>query len=283
MFYYDPTFSSLIEFYLSPIMAGVLLCMWLFIWVAFALKYVPNTRAMLAFDLFYEKVHGFYSDILGRDASINMKLYITTLFFVILFANITGLIISFIAPIFGMDAQWEFILSQYIVMPTSDMQFNIALSIFSTLLLLYVQFGTLWYKKFLYNYLPFWGKWYIEIQQEKLSNIVYYPIFILAKIGDIIISLFLWFLDFIWLLAKVISLAFRLFWNMTSGTILLWMLLIGLNNFTQWVTGFIGGVNFPIIIPILVYAQGILVAIIQAMVFPLLVAIFIRMAMIETA
>jgi F0F1-type ATP synthase membrane subunit a len=117
----------------------------------------------------------------------------------------------------------------------------------------------------------------------KRSSLVYYPLIIVAKIGDIIVSLFLWFLDFVWLLAKVISLAFRLFWNMTSGTILLWMLLIGLNNFTQWLTGFIGGINFPIIAPILVYAQGMLVAVIQAMVFPLLVAIFIRMAMMETA
>jgi len=283
MLQYDPTFSSLLSFYLSPSMAGILLCIWIFIVIAFGVKYFSGTRIILAFDLLYEKVYTFYGDILGQQASVSMKLYITTLFFVIFFANITWILLDFIAPIFGINAQGDFILSEYIILPTSDMQFNIALSLFSTLLLLYVQFGSLWYKKFFYNYLPFWGKGYIEVKQGKLSNIVYYPLSIIAKIGDIVISLFLWFLDFVGLLAKVISLAFRLFWNMTSGTILLWMLLIWLNNFTQGITGFLWGINFPIVVPILVYAQGMLVAVIQAMVFPLLVAIFIRMAMMEAA
>jgi F0F1-type ATP synthase membrane subunit a len=192
------------------------------------------------------------------------------------------LVVDFIAPIFGMNAQWDFMLSKYIIMPTSDIQFNIALSIFSTLILIYVQFGTLGYKKFFYNYIPFWGQWYIQIQRWQLSAVVYYPLIIAAKLWDIILSLFLWFLDFVGLLAKVISLAFRLFWNMVSGTILLWILLVGLNNFTQGFTWFLWGINFPIIAPILVYAQGMLVALIQAMVFPLLVAIFVRMAMVET-
>jgi F0F1-type ATP synthase membrane subunit a len=70
---------------------------------------------------------------------------------------------------------------------------------------------------------------------------------------------------------------------MTSGTILLGMLLVWVSSFSQTITAFMGWINFPIILPLLVYAQGLLVAIIQAMVFPLLVAIFIRMAMVETA
>jgi F0F1-type ATP synthase membrane subunit a len=66
-------------------------------------------------------------------------------------------------------------------MPTSDMQFNMALALFSTLLLIYVQFGSLGYKKFFYNYLPFWGKGYIELERGKLKAIYYYPLFIVAK------------------------------------------------------------------------------------------------------
>jgi F0F1-type ATP synthase membrane subunit a len=46
-------------------------------------------------------------------------------------------------------------------------------------------------------------------------------------------------------------------------------------------TAFIGGIDFPIIAPIIVYLQAFLVACIQAMVFPLLVAIFIRMASLD--
>jgi F0F1-type ATP synthase membrane subunit a len=103
MIYYDPTFSSLIAFYLSPAMAGIILCVWLFIILGFAIKYFSGSRMMLMFDLIYEKVHIFYGDILGRDASKSMKLYITTLFFVILFANVVGILIDFLAPIFGMN------------------------------------------------------------------------------------------------------------------------------------------------------------------------------------
>lgn len=166
-------------------------------------------------------------------------------------------------------------------MPTSDVQFNTALSLFSVLLLLYVQFGTLGFKKFVYSYVPVWGKGYITLERGKFSNLVYYPLKAFTKIADIIISLFLGFLDIVGTLAKVISLSFRLFGNMTSGTVLLGMLIVGISSFSQGITEFIGGINFPVLLPIIVYAQGLLVAVIQAMVFPLLVAIFIRMAEME--
>jgi len=169
------------------------------------------------------------------------------------------------------------------MMPTSDVQFNTALSLFSILLLLYVQFGTLGFKKFIYNYAPVWGKGYIEIERGKLSATVYYPLATVAKIWDIIISLFLWFLDIVGIFAKVISLSFRLFGNMTSGTILLGMLIVGVSSMSQSMTQFMWGINFPVIFPLLVYAQWLLVAVIQAMVFPLLVAIFIRMAEMEAS
>ena len=283
MFLFDPTFSSLISFYLSPVMLGVLCCMWIFILLALWVQIYAKSSCMLLFEMLYEKVYNFYSDILWNQASSQIKLYIATLFFVIFFANISSILVDFIAPIFWLTASGWFYLSEYIVMPTSDMQFNMALALFSTLLLIYIQFGALWTKKFFYNYLPVWGKWYIEVERGRLKSYIYYPLCAVAKLWDIIVSLFLWFLDMVGLCAKVISLSFRLFWNMTSGTILLGMLLLGSMSISQSLTGFMGGINFPIIAPLLVYAQWLLVAIIQAMVFPLLVAIFIRMAMVEAA
>jgi F0F1-type ATP synthase membrane subunit a len=61
------------------------------------------------------------------------------------------------------------------------------------------------------------------------------------------------------------------------------MLLLGMASLSQSITGFMWGINFPIIAPLIVYTQSLLVAVIQAMVFPLLVAIFIRIALTETA
>jgi len=90
--------------------------------------------------------------------------------------------------------------------------------------------------------------------------------------------MFLAFLEIVGLLAKIVSLSFRLFGNMTSGTVLLGMLVVGTSALTEQWTGFLGGFNFPIILPILVYLQEMLVALIQAIVFPLLVAVFMKVA-----
>jgi F0F1-type ATP synthase membrane subunit a len=41
------------------------------------------------------------------------------------------------------------------------------------------------------------------------------------------------------------------------------------------------GIDFPVIAPVLIYLQEILVALIQALVFPLLIAIFIKVAKVH--
>ena len=69
-----------------------------------------------------------------------------------------------------------------------------------------------------------------------MPAIIYFPLAFVAKIGDIVISLFLGFLDLVGLLAKIISLAFRLFGNMTSGTILVGMLIVGASSITNALT-----------------------------------------------
>ena len=72
------------------------------------------------------------------------------------------------------------------------------------------------------------------------------------KIFDIVISLFVGFLDIIGILAKVISLAFRLFGNMMSGTVLLSVLMVGLSAATaKW----FGGIELPLIAPIILFIQ----------------------------
>lgn len=267
-------------FFLSPTMQGIMLLFAVILILGSLLRRFPDSRVMIVFDMLYEKVAAFYGDILWEWSSEAIKTYIVALFFVIFLANILGVIIDFVAPVFGTAENGEFFLANYITIPTADMQFNIALSLFSVVLLIYIQFRNLWTGWFLYNYFPIWGKWYIVIEQGKMNRYLYILVAGIAKIGDIIISLFLWFLDIIGLFAKIISLGFRLFGNMTSGTVLLGMLIVGVSSWSNSMTAFIGGIDFPIIAPIIVYLQAFLVACIQAMVFPLLVAIFIRMAQV---
>jgi hypothetical protein len=85
---------------------------------------------------------------------------------------------------------------------------------------------------FVYEYVPVRGKDIITIEKGSMKPILFYLARPVIKIFDIIISLFVGFLDIIGILAKVISLAFRLFGNMMSGTVLLSVLMVGLSAAT---------------------------------------------------
>jgi F0F1-type ATP synthase membrane subunit a len=61
---------------------------------------------------------------------------------------------------------------------------------------------------------------------------------------------------------------------MMSGTILLGMLVLWMNTLTSNISW----VEFPILFPLIVVLQWLLVAVIQAFVFSLLTAIFIKVA-----
>jgi F0F1-type ATP synthase membrane subunit a len=185
-------------------------------------------------------------------------------------------------------------LSKYLGFATAEPHFNIAMAIVWVLMTLGIQFvstsnssilwrdvspspmgrGALRIFNFIYEYVPFRWKWIITIEKGELHPAVFYPAWVVIKAFDIVISLFVWFLDIIGIFAKVISLAFRLFGNMLSGTALLTVLVVWLGGATQWRFGF----EFPILGPIILFVQGLLVASIQAFVFPLLIAIFVKVA-----
>lgn len=167
------------------------------------------------------------------------------------------------------------VLAAYITIPTATKEFNIAMAIIWVTIVTIEQFKALWFKNFLLEYFPVFGKDYIPYTRGKMPAVIDLPLFIIVKIFDIVISVFLWLLDIIWLLAKIISLSFRLFWNVFSGWILLAMLIWAV----VWVsTSLFDTFQFPIIAPIIIYLQEILVSLIQAFVFPLLIAIFIKVA-----
>lgn len=165
-------------------------------------------------------------------------------------------------------------LGAFVVAPTTDANFNIAMALVSVGLILYLQMRHLGLGKFVYEYFPIFGKNIITIERGTMSAFLYYPLRGLAKLFDIVISLFVGILDVIGNIAKVISLSFRLTGNMMSGTILLGMLVLALKSLTHSLMGF----EFPILFPLLIVLQGVLVAVIQAFVFALLTAIFIKVA-----
>lgn len=251
------------------------------IFLALGLHCIPSSKASVAFEYLYEKVYFFYEEILGPEENSTVKGYIVTLFFILFFANLLSLSLDFIAPIFWVSGDGWFLLSSYILLPSSSLEFTLALSWFSVLLLLYLQWKNLGGKNFFLNYVPLTGKKYFVLESSKLPVWKYRLFVPFVFIADLLLSFFLAFLDILWLFAKIISLAFRLFGNMTSWTVLLGMVVVGVSSLSSQITGFFGGFELPIILPIIVVFQWLLVALIQAMVFPLLVAIFIRIAQMQ--
>ena len=222
---------------------------------------------ILLFEMMFEKIYDFFIEIIGEHQKYWVKSFVIWMFFVILFSNLMGTLLDFVGIAFPGLEEW-------IIAPTTDANFNIAMAIVSVLLILYLQMKHLWVGKFFYEYIPLFWKNIITIEKGTMSKIVYYPLWLFTKLFDILISLFVGALDIIGNFAKVISLSFRLTGNMMSGTILLGMLVMGLKALTSSMIWF----EFPIIFPLIIILQGVLVAVIQAFVFALLTAIFIKVA-----
>ena len=224
-------------------------------------------RFILLFELLFEKIYGFFDDIIWNNQKFWVKSFVIWIFFVILFSNLLWTAVDFLNSMFP----W---LDTRIIAPTTDVNFNVAMALIAVGLILYVQLTKLWFIKFIYSYLPIFWKNIVSVERWNMSWWIYYPLLFFVKIFDIIISMFVGVLDIIWNIAKVISLSFRLTWNMMSGTILLWMLVAWLNVLTSNISGY----EFPILFPLIVVLQWLLVAVIQAFVFALLTAIFIKVA-----
>lgn len=257
---------------------------WLGVEIAFfgliilAYKKWKDSSVVVFFDMFFEKVYEFFEDILGLEEKKWTKMYITTMFFIILFSNLLGVILELFLPIFGEEA-----MHHVISIPTADINFNVAMAIVGVIIVIYEQFKALGFGKAMYEYFPILGKNYIPYERWNMPSYIDWPVFLLVKAFDIVISVFLGMLEIVGHLAKVISLSFRLFWNVTSGGILLWMLFWAV----IWATTFMSGITWvegdglPILAPVILYLQELLVAFIQALVFPLLIAIFIKVAKVH--
>lgn len=258
--------------YLSPwviiwLWIEVLIFMLLYIWY----KKFKDNSFIVFFEMIFEKVFEFFENILWKEEKRWTKIYITVLFFIILISNLLWVFMEILIPIFGHS------LEELVKIPTADINFNVAMAIIWVLIVLYEQFKFLWIWKALYEYVPFLWKNYIPYERWRLNKFIDWPLFILVKFFDIFISLFLWALEIIGHFAKIISLSFRLFWNVTSWWILLAMLIVWLWALSTNLVWF----NFPILGPVVLYLQELLVALIQALVFPLLIAIFIKVAKVH--
>lgn len=231
--------------------------MWLLFWLLWYFGvYRKESSFSQVFKIAFEWIWNFFEWILWEHRQHWIKMYVVTLFFVILISNLFGVIndiVRFFAPQY----------LRWVTAPTGEFESNIALAIISIAVTLYAQAKALWWwHKLAHEFVPITWKWLVDGK---------WPI---AKWWDILISMFTWFLDIIGTVAKVISLSIRLLWNMSSWSILLNVIFIGIWMLTVWLLWF----NLQLWLPIIVYIQSLLGSVIQAFVFALLVGIGIMMA-----
>ncbi len=256
-----------------PVMIGILFEALIIVSIIVAFKAFPKSNFVVFFDMMFEKVYDFFEDLLWSAEKDWIKLYVTVLFFIILISNFFWVFLEILLPAFWLD-HGHAVLAHYIVIPTATKEFNIAMAVIWVIIVIIEQFKNLWLVKFFYEYFPIFWKNYVPYTRWKLPAAIDWLLFLVVKFFDIVISMFLWILEIIWLVAKIVSLSFRLFWNMFSWWILLAMLMWA----AAWLTMTLTNIEFPIIAPVIIYIQEILVALIQAFVFPLLIAIFVKVA-----
>lgn len=90
----------------------------------------------------------------------------------------------------------------------------------------------------------------------------------IGKIFDIIIGLFIGFIEFIWEIARILSLSLRLFWNILAGMVLLWLIVYATQSF----------IKIPFLFPLIVVFFELFVGFLQAFVFSMLVLVYLKMA-----
>jgi F0F1-type ATP synthase membrane subunit a len=247
----DPSSNSSSVIHLMSSYLGIWLQVVVFCFLGYMLVYRKNSRFTQTVSLAYESMFETFESLLWIEKALWIKNFVTHLFFIILFANALGWINDIIRFFFP----WWL---RNVTGATGELEFNVALAIIATIVILYVQGKQLgWPTKLLHEYLPITGKWLMD-----------------NKVGDIVISMFIWLLDIIWIFARIISLSLRLFGNMSAGSILLNVAFLWLWTVTVWLLS----TNLAIWLPLIVYLQWLLSVVVQAFVFSLIVWIGLKMA-----
>lgn len=227
-----------------------------FLIVALIYKFIKNKNDQNLFvnsvDMIIEGLVDFFEDISWKTLSKKVIVPIVFLFFYISWVNIFW-------------AFWDLFalsiptLHEYFRPIASDAIFNFILAIFFVLWAIAYGFYKHWFK-FIKKYVPINWIWLIDEVNWVGSFFV--------KVADIIIALFVGLLEFIWELAKVISLSLRLFWNILAWAVLFVLIFAA----SQLVF------KIAILLPLVVLVMELFVWVLQAFIFTLLVLVYFKMA-----
>ncbi len=214
-----------------------------------------DSALVVLVEMAIEEMDKFFGSVSDK-VPMAAKIYVLFLFFYILWNNLFGLFIDLFAAVVPT-------LHHYLRPVTTDIAFNAILAVFGVLWAIAYGFKTHWLH-FLERYFPL--KW-VGIAWEKPQGFKLI-LWIIVKIIDILLWLFIGFLEFVWEFTKMLSLTLRLFWNIFAWVVLL----------TLIVTATIAAIKIPFLAPLVVVTMELLVWLLQAFVFALLVMVYFKLA-----
>ncbi len=235
---------------ITSIAGTILFVIFVLVYRAFKTRNINNLYVQ-GVDTMWEWLFTFFQ---GIDPHLSRKviMLVVFLFTYILRSNLLGLL----GDMFALVLPW---LHQYFRPVTSDVYFNGALALLcvgGSLAFGFRHNGL----HFIEKYIPW--KWFGII--PKVNSIGT----LLLKPFDILIGLFIGFIEAIGEVAKVLSLSLRLFGNIFAGMVLLGLVVGATQTF----------IHVPLLTPLIVFLMELLVSCIQAFVFSTLVLVYFKMA-----
>ena len=217
----------------------------------FLKKKNPHNKFVNLVDTWLEWIMNFFADLWG-ELSYDVIKIVTFMFVYILWCNVFGLIWDlFVLVIPGTHSYFRPV--------STDIFFNMTLAGIAIVLSIIYGFRVHWFK---YVEKYFGYKWLGLV--PKVNNIWTF----LWKIWDIVLWLFIWIIETVSELSRILSLSLRLFWNMLAGMVLVWLIVAAANAiFTT-----------PALLPLVVVLFELFVSFLQAFVFTMLVLVYFKIA-----
>ncbi len=256
-----PEYINVGWFLLSQTLITSLISLLLFIIFILIFNFVKNKNSESLFvvivEMSIEWMNKFFWSV-SEKVPFSVKIYVLFLFVYILWNNILWLFFDVFATVVP-------VLHEYVRPVTTDIIFNWMLAVFGVLWAI-----VYWFKMqklhFVEKYFPL--KWVGISWNKPQWNLFKTLLWVIVKIFDVLIWLFIGFLEFVWEFTKILSLTLRLFWNIFAWVVLL----------TLIVYATISIAKVPFLAPLLVVAMELLVWFLQAFVFALLVMVYFKLA-----
>jgi F-type H+-transporting ATPase subunit a len=212
----------------------------------------PYHKFVQMISYLYETIYATLDEIGWGSVGKYALMFVSTIFIYVMWHNIVGLL-------------WDMIVlvrptGHHVFRPvTTDIYFNAILACTAVLGSAIYGFYVHGFH-FLSKYLPHNGMGIVQKVDKRYM--------IIPKIFDIVLWLLIGMIEFIGEFGRMMSLTLRLFGNMFVGMILLGLLVLATQSLLQ----------YPIIMPIVIFAYEFCVAILQAFIFSLLTTVYFKLA-----